>query len=115
MTTLPTWPIAGGSLILGFAVADVTDVRALGGVVLFVAVVWLGNEWRRRAGLPRAIALAALYLAAFVASHVVADALGTWGAVLSVAAVVAAASWLVADRAKPAIRREGFAGPQAPH
>jgi thiol:disulfide interchange protein len=115
VTTLPTWPIAGGSLVLGFAVADVTGVRALGGIVLLVAVAWLGTVWRRRAGLPRAVALGALYLAAFVASHVVADALGTWGAVLSVAALVAATSWAVSDRAEPSVRREAFPPPQAPH
>lgn len=114
MITLPTWPIAGGSLILGFAVADVTDVRALGGIVLIVALAWLVAAWRRRAGLARAIGLGALYLAAFVASHVVADALGTWGAVLSVAAIVAAASWAVVDRAEPSSPRDAFRGPQAP-
>lgn len=112
---MPTWPIAGGSLVLGFAVADVTDVRALGGIVLVAAGAWLGHEWRRRAGLGRAIALAALYLAAFVASHVIADALGTWGAVITVAAVVAAASWVVADRSGSSIRRDPFTPDQVPH
>ena len=96
---MPTWPIAGASLVLGFAVADLTGVRPLGGLVLLAAAAWLVIEWRARAGTGRAIALLGLYAAAFVASHVVADVLGTWGAVFTVAIVVAAAAWLLADRA----------------
>ena len=95
---MPTWPIAGGALILGFAVADLTGVRPLGGVVLLAAAVWLGLNWRKRAGLARAAALLGLYAALFAVSHVLGDVLGTWGAVLAVAAVMAAATWSVADR-----------------
>ena len=91
MTTVPTWPIAGLSLVAGFAVADVTGVRPLGGLVLLVAAAWLAIVWRRRIGLARTAALLGLYAALFVVSHVVADALGTWGAVLTVAAVMAVA------------------------
>ena len=54
---MPTWPIAGGSLIAGFAVADVTGVRALGGLVLVAAAAWLAVRWRARAGTGRAVAL----------------------------------------------------------
>lgn len=99
MSTVPTWPIAGASLIAGFAVADLTGVRPLGGLVLVAAAVWLGLRWRARAGTGRAAALLGLYAAAFVASHVVGDVLGTWGAVLSAAALVAVAAWSLADRA----------------
>jgi hypothetical protein len=113
VTAPPTWPIAGASLIAGFAVADLTGVRPLGGLVLVAAALWLGLRWRARAGTARAVALLALYAAAFIASHVVADALGTWGAVLSAAALVAAATWLLADRARPTIRRKAFPQPQA--
>src|SRR3954454_12673270 len=35
-TTTPTWPVAAGSLALGFAVAQATGVRPLGGIVLAV-------------------------------------------------------------------------------
>ena len=115
MTALPTWPIAGASLIAGFAVADVTGVRPLGGLVLAAAAVWLWLRWRAIAGVGRATALLALYAAAFAASHVVADVLGTWGAVLSVAALVAAASWSVADRRSSSMRRAAFERPQVPH
>jgi hypothetical protein len=95
---MPTAPVAALSLIAGFGVAQATGVRPLGGVVLAVALGWCALRWRTAAGAGRAAALVALYLAAFVASHVLADVLGTWGAVLAVAAVVGAAAWLAADR-----------------
>jgi hypothetical protein len=97
---MPTWPVAAGSLVAGFAVAQATGVRPLGGLVLLGAVIWCALRWREAAGTGAAVGLAALYLAAFAASHVVADALGTWGAVLTVAAVVGGAAWAVADRGR---------------
>jgi formate/nitrite transporter FocA (FNT family) len=81
----------------------VSGVRALGGIVLAAAAVWCFVRWRERAGTGRAVALVVFYAVAFVVSHVIAGALGTWGAVFTVAAAVAGASWLVADRS--AIRR----------
>jgi thiol:disulfide interchange protein len=95
---MPTAPVAAGSLLLGFAVAQATGVRPLGGVVLLAAVAWCAVRWRAEAGTPAAVALVALYAAAFAASHVLADALGTWGAVVTVAAAVGTAAWVVADR-----------------
>ena len=95
---MPTWPIAAGALIAGFAVADVTGVRALGGVVLIAAAAWCFTRWRAQAGTGRALALLGFFAAAFAVSHVIADALGTWGAVLTVAVLVGAASWALADR-----------------
>lgn len=100
---MPTAPIAAASLIAGFAVADATGVRPLGGLVLAITVAWCALRWRRTAGAARAAALVTLYLAAFVASHLLADIAGTWGAVLLVAATVGAAAWLAADR--PALKR----------
>jgi NhaP-type Na+/H+ or K+/H+ antiporter len=102
---MPTWPVAALSLVLGFAVADVTGVRPLGGVVLVAAAAWCFARWRARAGLPRAIALVALYAAAFVASHALADVLGTWGAIAAVAAAAGAAAWVLADRLAVGARR----------
>ena len=103
---MTTWPVAAGSLVLGFAVAQATDERALGGAVLALGVAWCAVRWRRAAGTGRAVALVALYLAAFVASHVLADVLGAWGAVFSVAAVVGAAVYFTGDR-----RRLGVGSP----
>jgi thiol:disulfide interchange protein len=100
---MPTWPIAALSLVAGFAVADITGVRPLGGIVLAAAAAWCFVRWRAQAGTARAVALVAFYLVAFVVSHVIADPLGTWGAVAAVAAAVGAASWVLADA--PSVRR----------
>ncbi len=92
-----TWPVASGSLVLGFGVAQATGVRPLGGVVLALGAGWCALRWRRTVGTPRTVGLVALYLVAFVASHVIADTVGTWGAVFLVAALVGLATLLVAD------------------
>jgi hypothetical protein len=101
---MPTWPVAALSLVVGFAVADITGVRPLGGIVLLAAVAWCAVRWRARAGTARALALVAFYAAAFVASHALAGGLGTWGAVLAVASAVGAAAWVLGERSAPARR-----------
>ena len=98
MRDLPTWPVAAGSFALGFGVAQATGVRPLGGLVLVAGAGWCAVRWRERVGLPTTLALLALYLAAFVASHLIADALGTWGSVALVSALVGLAAWALADR-----------------
>jgi hypothetical protein len=105
VSAVPTWPVAALSLVAGFAVADVTAVRPLGGLVLVAAAAWCFVRWRARAGTARAVALVALYAAAFAASHALADVLGAWGAVVAVAALVGAAAWLVGDGARSGDRR----------
>jgi hypothetical protein len=87
--------VAALSLVVGFAVADATGVRPLGGIVLAGAAAWCFTRWRAAAGTGRAIALVGFYAAAFAASHALADGLGTWGAVLAVAGAVGIASLLV--------------------
>jgi hypothetical protein len=93
----PTWPVAAGSLALGFAVAQATGVRPLGGVVLIAGCGWCALRWRERAGAGRAAGLVGLYLAAFAGSHVLAHSIGAWPSVAIVSAVVAAGSYAVAD------------------
>ena len=99
---MPTWPIAALSLVLGFAVAVLTGVRPLGALVLLAALWWCIRRWRANVGTGRAAALAGFYVAAFVASHVISDALGAWGAVAVVAATVGMMTWALGDA--PAIR-----------
>lgn len=94
----PTWPVAAGSLALGFAVAQASGVRPLGGLVLLAGAGWCALRWRERAGPAVTVLLLALYLAAFVASHLIAGAVGTWGAVALVSTLVGAAAWALADR-----------------
>jgi hypothetical protein len=92
-----TWPVASGSLLLGFAVAQATGVRPLGGVVLVVGAGWCAVRWRRTVGTARTVALIGVYLAAFAGSHVVAATVGTWPAVLLAAALAGLAALLAAD------------------
>jgi len=109
LRSLPAWPVAAGSLILGFAVAQVTGVRPLGGLVLIAGAAWCAVSWRADAGPARAAALLALYAAGFVASHLLADMLGAWGAVLCVATLVALASATLADHAAGRSKRSSAA------
>jgi hypothetical protein len=90
--------VAAASLVVGFAVAQGTGVRALGGVVLVVAAAVCARQWRRRSGARTAVALVGVYLAAFVLSHVLALAVGAWPSVVTVAVVVGAVSLAVSSR-----------------
>jgi hypothetical protein len=92
-----TWPVASGSLVLGFVVAQATGVRPLGGIVLAVGAGWCAVHWRRRIGIARTAGLVGVYLAMFILSHVIADVVGTWPAVFLVAAVMGIAALFVAD------------------
>lgn len=102
MPPVPTWPVAAASLVVGFGVADLTGVRPLGGLVLFLAALWCGLRWKATVGLPVAIGLVAVYLAGFVLSHPLGSLIGSWPAVLAIAAAVGAVVRAVADR--PAAR-----------
>ena len=92
-----TAPVAALSLLAGFAIADATGIRPLGGLVLLGAAAWCAWRWRAGAGTAIAAGLLALYAAAFAASHALGDILGAWPAVLAVASVVGAAAWALAD------------------
>jgi len=96
--TAMTWPVASGSLVAGFAVAQATGVRPLGGVVLAAGAGWCAVRWRRSAGVARTAGLVGVYIASFVASHLIADTVGTVGAVFLVAAITGLAAYVVADR-----------------
>lgn len=100
--TRATWPVAAGSLLSGFAVAQATGVRALGGVVLVAGAGWCAQRWMRAVGSGRAAALVAVYVGAFVGAHVIAGAIGAWPAVIVAAALAGAAAWALADQ--PAAR-----------
>jgi hypothetical protein len=103
---MPTAPIAAGTLIVGYAVAASTGSRPLGGVVLLLGGLWCARTWMRRHGTRTAATLVCVGLGAFVASHLLALAIGAWPSVLLVAAVMAVAAWTQAD-AQPAEIRLG--------
>jgi hypothetical protein len=100
-----TWPVAAGSFVLGFAVADITGVRPLGGLVLLAGVLWCLPRWWRGAGAPAALGLTLTYLAAFVASHAFADVVGAYPSVLILGTAIGAACWALVD-ARAGVTRE---------
>lgn len=98
MASLPTAPLVAAGLIGGYGAARATGVRPLGGAVLAAAGVAAGREWMSRKGVVTTIGLSALYLGAFGGSHPLAKKLGAWPSVLTVTAVAAGVTYLVADR-----------------
>ena len=93
-----TAPIAALGLVGGYVVARESGIRPLGGIVLGAAGLYARRTWVAKSGVAGAAGLAAVYLGGFGASHVLAKKIGAWPSVLAVAAVSAAASWVVADR-----------------
>jgi len=93
----PTAPVAGGTLIVGYAVAVGTGSRPLGGLVLLVGGLWCTRAWLLRCGARTALTLACVGVGAFVLSHLLALAIGPWPSVLLVAGAMAAAAWTRAD------------------
>ena len=96
----PSSVLVALGLAVGFGVAQGTGVRALGGAVFAVAGVAAGALWLRRRGTATALALAALYLGAFVLAHVLAIAVGlpAWLAVSLVTLAAGGVTFAVADR-----------------
>lgn len=101
--TAPVWPVAAAALPLGFAVAQASGVRPLGGAVMVVLLGACAWRSRGRAGVAGQLAVAGVAVAAFVASHGLADALTVPGAVGAAGAAVGAAAFALLDR-KPAWR-----------
>jgi len=103
MRTLPSAPLAAGTLLAGWAAVEVTGSRSAGGAVLLAGGLGCAALWRRRHGTRTALALSGLGLGAFALSHVLSLGLGVpaWPAVISVSAVTAAIVWAKADAPGP--------------
>ena len=84
--------VAAATFLLAFAVADVTGVRPLGGLVLFAGGAWCARAAHAVAGTTRTSALLVFALGAFVVSHLLGDLIGAWPAVVVVSAAVALAA-----------------------
>jgi hypothetical protein len=96
----PSSTLVAAGLVAGFAVAQETGIRALGGAILLGTGLAAARLWVRRRGWAVAVALGVVYLAAFVLAHVLALGLGV-PAWLSVALVTVAAGGVtygMADR-----------------
>jgi hypothetical protein len=92
-----TAPIAAAGLIAGYGVAVASGSRPLGGLVLAAAGLVCVAIWLTRDGGRIAALLAAVGLLAFAVSHLLGLVIGSWPAVLVVAAITAYACWRVSD------------------
>ena len=97
-TTVPTAPLLAAGLVGGFALAQRTGVRPLGGAAMLGANAVAARQWYAVGGAPLAAGLTAAYWTAMGVSHPLAKKVGTWPSVLGVTAVSAGAAWLLADR-----------------
>jgi len=97
MPSIPTAVVAALTLVVGFAVADLTGVRALGGVVLVAGVVWCAVR-ARAAGWWRVAAVVLVGAACFAVSHPLGGVIGAWPAVLVAALVLGVATFALVDR-----------------
>lgn len=89
--------IASASLIGAFGVAQAADNRTAGGVVLLAGGAAATWHWWRVAGPKAAVANATIFAAAFVLSHPLAKQIGAWPSVVTVTAVTAGATYLIAS------------------
>ena len=98
-TRFPSALLVAVGLAAGFGIAQGTGVRALGGAVFALCGLGAAWLWVPRRGWGVALALGALYLAAFVLAHVLALGVGlpAWLAVSLVTLVAAGVTFGVAD------------------
>jgi hypothetical protein len=84
--------VAAGAFVAGFAVAEITGVRALGGLVLLAGGAWCARVLAPIAGRSATAALLVVALALFVLSHPLGEAIGSWPAVLVTGALAGLAA-----------------------
>lgn len=101
LASTPTAPLLAAGLIGGFAVAQQTGVRPLGGAAMLGANLVSARQWYAVGGAPLVAGLSAAYWAAMGVSHPLAKRVGTWPSVLGVTAAAAGAAWVLADRRRP--------------
>lgn len=97
MRPIPTAPIAAGSFLAGYSIVASSGSRPAGGIVLLAGGAWCAREWQRRCGSRTAAELVGIGVGAFVASHLLALAIGAWPSVLLVAAGMGTVTWVRAD------------------
>ena len=101
-TRFPSAVLVAVGLAAGFAVAQGTGIRALGGAVFALGGLGAAWLWVQRRGWAVALGLGALYIAAFVLAHVLALGAGfpAWLAVSLVTLTAAGVTFAVADRSR---------------
>jgi hypothetical protein len=95
---------AAATFLAGFGAAELTGVRAVGGLVLLAGGAWCTRRALPLAGAMATASLIVVALALFVLSHPLGHAIGAWPAVAVSAGLVAAAA-VAATRFGP--RRAG--------
>ncbi len=98
--------VTAATFLAGFGVAELTGVRAIGGVVLLAGGAWCGRAALSIVGTRGTIALLAIAIALFVASHPLGKAIGAWPAVALSAALAAGAAALILGRRRGAPREQ---------
>lgn len=93
--------VAAATFLAGFGVAELTGVRALGGLVLLAGAAWCARVAAPVAGRAATAGLLAIALALFVVSHPLGEAIGSWPAVLVTAALAGLAAAAVVRPAGP--------------
>ena len=83
------------TLVVGFAVAQLTGARWLGGVVLVIGALLAGVLGWRFAGPARTVAAVAVFVVAFVVSHPLGRIIGAWPSVIAVAVVAGGVGYLL--------------------
>jgi hypothetical protein len=87
--------VAAATFLAGFGAAELTGVRAIGGLVLLAGGIWCGRASLSLVGPRRTIVLLAIAAALFVVSHPLGEAIGPWPAVAASAALAAGAAVLL--------------------
>jgi hypothetical protein len=94
--------VAAVAFVAGFGVAELTGVRALGGLVLMGGAIVCARATLPVAGRGPTVALLLLALALFIASHPLGREIGTWPAVAVTAALAGLVAAAVVRQARPA-------------
>ena len=106
MASPSTALITSAGLVGGYSTARATGNRPLGGTVLAAAGGLAFARWAKAAGVGRAVALTAVYVGAFGASHPLAKKLGAWESVCVVTAGTALTSFVFGGSKKSRERQE---------
>lgn len=97
VNSLPTAALTSLGLVGGYALANKSGNRQLGGAVMAAANAAALPTWLKQ-GKGTALGLTAAYWGAMGGSHPLAKKIGAWPSVAVVAASTAAAAWAASDR-----------------
>lgn len=87
--------VAALGLTGGFAIAQSTGRRDIGGAVFAAAGAWCARKWYQACGPAAAAVLSALYLASMGGSHPLAKRIGPWPSVVAVTLATVTAAEIV--------------------